>query len=497
MLLVLTVVGYPKFVSEGWNQDYLPVWLQEAGYSTYYTGKLMNGHSTSTYNNPYPAGWTGTNYLIDPGTYIYYNSTTQRNRDPPQQNPGVYSTDLVASSALGFLNDALAAEGPFFLGVAPIGPHSETVHLEGGGVAFYEPIPAERHKDLFPDLKVPRTPSFNPDAPSGGGFIRTLDKLNETVVEYNDQFYRARIQSLQAVDELVSSIMDWLYEHPDILENTYLIYTTDNGYHIGQHRLPPGKTCNIEEDINIPFFVRGPGVEKGKTVSYATTHTDIVPTLFELAGIPLHDDFDGEPIPATAEMQEKIERQSEHVNVEFWGAGLFEGIFEPSGDDFRPGNGLIKVDGANNTYKSLRLINDDYNIAYTVWCTNEHELYDMQADPYQMNNIYNNRSSQTVFGFEHDKLVSRIDALLLTLKSCKGKVCTRPWETLHPKGNVRNLKDAMNPRYDEFYIEEQKKVAFTGCADGYLPWLEGALEPMPYRDKHGRVGRRARWEDVT
>ena len=57
----LIIGGYPKFIAEGWNDKYLPVWLQEAGYSTYYTGKLMNGHSTSTYNKPYPRGWNGTN----------------------------------------------------------------------------------------------------------------------------------------------------------------------------------------------------------------------------------------------------------------------------------------------------------------------------------------------------------------------------------------------------------------------------------------------------
>ena len=334
--------GYPKFVSEGWNERYLPIWLQEAGYNTYYTGKLMNGHSIATYNDPFPKGWNGTDYLIDPGTYIYYNSTMQRNQDPPRWNPDEYSTDLVAASAVGYLNEAREADAPFFLGVAPIAPHAETLHFEDGGIAFYDPVPAHRHKYLFPDLKVPRTPNFNPDEQAGhGGFIKGLEKQNDTVVAYNDGFYRARIQSLQAVDDLVQSIMDWLYAHPDILENTYLMYTTDNGFHIGQHRLPPGKTCAIEEDINIPFFVRGPGIEKGAQVSFPTTHTDIVPTLFELAGLPLRKEFDGEPIAVTTKMQQDRPKKSEHVNVEFWGVGIFEGEYTPVGDDLEPNLGLI------------------------------------------------------------------------------------------------------------------------------------------------------------
>ncbi len=436
--------------------------------------------------------------LIDPGTYIYYNSTTQRDDQEPRQNPDVYSTDIVASSAVGFLEDALKVDSPFFLGVAPIAPHAETVHLDDGGVAFYDPIPAKRHRDLFPDLKVPRSPNFNPDKATGGGFIKHLQQQNESVVHYNDGFYRARIQSLQAVDDLIDSIMDWLHDHADVLENTYLIYTTDNGYHIGQHRLPPGKTCNLEEDINIPFFVRGPGVAKGEIVSVATTHTDIVPTIFELAGMNLHEDFDGEPIPVTAKMRSDTLRRSEHVNVEFWGTGLFEGTFAPNGSALAPSPGLLGVLGPNNTYKSVRLINDDYDISYTVWCSNEHELYDMKSDPYQMNNLLaNDAKQQRIFGHDISQLVARVDALLLTLKACEGRVCTRPWEILHPQGRVRSLKDAMHPRFDDFYSKEQKKVTFTACANGYLPWLEGALEPIPYRDKHGRVARAARWEDLT
>ena len=211
--------GYNQFIKKGWNDNYLPVWLQQAGYNTYYTGKLMNGHSTSTYNKPYPKGWDSWNYLLDPGTYLYYNSTTQRNQKVPQSNPTTYSTDIVASDAVGFLNDALSADGPFFLGVAPIAPHSETV-LAGDNAGFYAPVPATRHKNLYPGIKVPRTPSFNPDVASGGGFIKSLVKQSNKVVKYNDNFYRARMQTLAAVDELLDGIFDWLDAHPNVAENT-------------------------------------------------------------------------------------------------------------------------------------------------------------------------------------------------------------------------------------------------------------------------------------
>jgi N-acetylglucosamine-6-sulfatase len=155
-----------------------------------------------------------------------------------------------------------------------------------------------------------------------------LESLNDTVVEFHDQWHVGRLQSLQSVDELVDEVIKRLEQH-NMLENTYIIYTSDNGYHIGQHRLQPGKTCAFEEDINVPFYIRGPGVAKGKTVDVVTTHTDIAPTLFELAGIKQRSDFDGLPIPVTSKAiaQASKDKRRDHVNVEFWGEGIDEGKY--------------------------------------------------------------------------------------------------------------------------------------------------------------------------
>lgn len=505
------LLSYPKFITEGWNDEYLPVWLQNAGYNTFYTGKLMNGHSTETYNKPYAAGWNSTNFFLDPNTYVYYNVTTQQDQDPPIQHPGNYSTDIAARTTLKYLDEARLQKSPFFIGVAPIAPHAEVVR---DPFAFYPPVPAKRHEGMFPGLKVPRAPNFNPNVATGTGFTKGLERQNESVVAYNDEFYRARIQSLQAVDELVDDVFLWLEANPEVMENTYVIFTADNGYHIGHHRLPPGKTCNVEEDINIPFIVRGPGVPRGRTYDGSTTHTDIVPTLFKLADIPLHDDFDGEPIPVTQEMQTAAARKSEHVNVEFWGTALFEGIHTPFGDGLLPSPIIHGVKGGNNTFKLLRIVAEDYSLAYGVRCTNEHELYDMKRDQYRMHNLYPSNGTQSstadnVLGFPDTpipKLLARLDALLLALKACKGVGCREPWKQLHPSGDVVTLKQAMNETFDKFY-EEQEKVSFDACAEGYLPWLEGAMEPVPFTGDGGnevrigpgggRVGWIGRWEDAT
>lgn len=164
--------------------------------------------------------------------------------------------------------------------------------------------------------------------PSGASWVSRLEKLNDTVIDFHDEWYVGRLQSLQSVDELVDQVFQRL-ERYNLLDNTYIIFTSDNGYHIGQHRLQPGKTCAFEEDINVPFFLRGPNVPKAETVDVVTTHTDIVPTLFELAGIEQRRDFDGQPIPVTRKeiAQQLKNKKRDHVNVEFWGEGIDEGKY--------------------------------------------------------------------------------------------------------------------------------------------------------------------------
>lgn len=86
-----------------------------------------------------------------------------RNHDPAKSHPGEYSTDLISAAAVGFLDDAIkASDRPFFLGVAPIAPHSETV-VGSGPAQFNAPVPAKRHEHLFTNVTVPRTPNFNPN----------------------------------------------------------------------------------------------------------------------------------------------------------------------------------------------------------------------------------------------------------------------------------------------------------------------------------------------
>jgi N-acetylglucosamine-6-sulfatase len=196
--------GYPKFVSRGYNENHLALWMQNSGYNTYYTGKLFNAHTVENYNDPPVSGYTGSEFILDPFTYQYYNVSMTRNGASPVNYVGHYSPDLTADKTYGFLEDALHEDKPFFLTVAPIAPHADVElypTMKAGPPQF-----AERHAHLFRDYKIPRTENFNPDEPSGVSWISRLPKLNDTVIEYNDEYQRCRLRALQSVDEMVEGI---------------------------------------------------------------------------------------------------------------------------------------------------------------------------------------------------------------------------------------------------------------------------------------------------
>ncbi|KAL4783611.1 alkaline-phosphatase-like protein [Aspergillus varians] len=465
--------GYPKFVDRGFNENFLPVWLQRAGYNTYYTGKLFNAHTVDNYHSPYVNGFNGSDFLLDPFTYSYLNSTYQRNREAPVSYEGRHTVQVIAEKALGFLEDGLNGDRPFFLTVAPVAPHSNVELSSPEEVVMTEPVPLDRHKSLFKDVRVPRTAHFNPDEPSGVNWIRSLPQQDESTVEYHDHFYRQRLRALQGVDELVDSLVTRL-EASGQLDNTYIIYTSDNGYHIGQHRLPPGKTCGFEEDIRVPLFIRGPGVAQNQIEDAVTTHIDLAPTIFDLARIPLREDFDGTPIPLPG-ASDAVYPRHEHVTVEYWGRSYLEG---EKGALSNPDNSPFFT---NNTYKSVRIIGENYNLYYSVWCNNEHELYDLTTDPYQLNNLYAARDlgDSMILGHSLAQVITRLDSILLVLKSCKGATCIKPWDVLHPGGAVQNLQDALSRVYDAFYTN-QARVSFDRCEHGYIPELEGPQDALPF-----------------
>jgi arylsulfatase A-like enzyme len=271
-----------------------------------------------------------------------------RNGNEPVKYDGNYSTDVIASKAEGFIDEAVKQDRPWMLTVAPNAPHSNGSHDATRNANWFgEPEFAPRHADLFKDLKAPRDESFNTLIEDAVSWVNNVPELNQTVIDYIDEFQRCRLRALQAVDDMIGNLVEKLDKLGE-LDNTYIFFSTDNGYHLGQHRMQPGKNCGygesvfvffgfligltrcIETDINVPLIVRGPGIGKNQTLDAITSHTDLAPTFLSLAGAT-REGLDGKKIPTTVAAS-TADNRTEHVAIEYWGLVsqvLREGLYNP------------------------------------------------------------------------------------------------------------------------------------------------------------------------
>lgn len=201
----------------------------------------------------------------------------------------------------------------------------------------------------------------------GAAYYKNLDLLSDEVIAYNDEWQRHRLRALQSIDEMVEALVKEVSAAGQ-LDNTYIIFTSDNGYHLSQHRMFAGKNCGLDTDINVPFFIRGPGISAGSSDSTVGSHVDVAPTIMELANLGQRGDFDGGVLSMGGATDSTY---SEHITVEHWGRGIVEGSHGAYGT---AGSGR---DYKNNTFRSVRLIGDGFSFYYSVWCNGEHEFYDM------------------------------------------------------------------------------------------------------------------------
>ncbi|ETS78804.1 hypothetical protein PFICI_08657 [Pestalotiopsis fici W106-1] len=471
--------NYDKWLTAAEDDDYLPHWMVDAGYNAEYLGKFMNGYNIHNYATA-PKGWTHIDALVDPYTYQYNNVVMSSDGGTPVAYHGYHQTDIIRTKALDRLDYLTSQEKPFYLTIAPTSPHFSG-HL---GI----PIPLARHFDAYPDAKVPRNPNFNPDdeyTVQKPSYLKDLDQFGAINITGLDTWYKARIQALQGIDEIINDVVAKL-EDKGVLDNTYLIYTSDNGYHLGQHRMPGGKALPYREDTNLPFFVRGPGVPANVTSSSPSVHLDLAPTFLDLAGVDTKEwpaILDGRSLLSTW-LNPLVERAAcraaedddvrEIINVEFWGPQQPENFANNS--------------YANNSYKTLRIVNsggsggsaDLSSYLYSRWCTNETELYDTAADPWELTNLALSPDAET------SRLMARLNALLLATKSCADVTCRNPWRLLQPSYRaqvaplqdleIRSLEEAMDVQYDDFFAGIPQ-VAFQECLDIQFRPNEGPYWP--------------------
>jgi N-acetylglucosamine-6-sulfatase len=399
--------GYSKLAPFMGNS--LPVWLQRAGYYTAHIGKFLNGYGNTSPDTEVPPGWSEWyGALDDPdaftgGTYTMYGYTLNENSSivhygstPDVVDPPTYQTDVYANKAVDFVSRRAPKKMPFFLSVAPLASHTESMPVCACG--GNNPRAAPRHEGAFANEVPQSRPNFNEaDVSDKPQAIQSLTVMNAAQQEVVRDRYRAQAESLLAIDEMIQRIADTLKAKGE-LKNTVIIYTADNGFFHGQHRVRQGKVRVYEESIRVPLLIRGPGLPKGKQRNQPVGNIDLAPTIVDFADAKAQRKMDGRSLVPL--MEDGLLSPGRPIVLE-----AFFNADDPDEDAETP----------PTNYQAVRT--DRY--LYSRYGTGEQELYDLQTDPFELQSRHNDPAYGTVR--------ASLDRLLAETKKCAGGVCrSRP-----------------------------------------------------------------------
>jgi N-acetylglucosamine-6-sulfatase len=354
---------YEYFATSGRQRSTVATWLDGEGYRTGLFGKYLNGYRDT---RSVPPGWDSwyTNADKDVWSRCF-------NADGRERCPSGHLDTVLGQKAEAFLADR--PDDPFFLYFSPNAPHQR----DNG-----PPPSDEQDRGEFGHVPLPRAESFNEaEVSDKPGWVRSQKKLNGKAIREMTMEYRARLRSLQAVDRAVDRIVA-LLELSGEMDDTYIFYTTDNGYHMGQHRLPAGKMTPYTEDLRFPLIVRGPGVPEGQTREEFVQNTDFAPTVAELAGAPAPGFVDGTSM---------LPLLSGDPTPPWRDVAYFEGGRE------HPFAGITTEDGEH----------------YIEWEGGFKELYDLNADPHQLENLAGQLPNKE----------ATLHARLSALEDCERETC--------------------------------------------------------------------------
>ena len=425
----------------------LPAWLQRAGYRTGMVGKWLNGYGALDGHGEIPVGFDDWRGLLDVSAYDYFNfvmnddgelrtwgdadfarklvafATVEveelehpgitpvlehlvRVMGPPpytywgSANPEDYSPDVTGRIANELVAAQAQATQPFFLWWSPASPHREDVATSLMNRPGPDPRPAPRHAEAVKDLRVPRPPNFNEaDFADKPRELRdALPPLTDAQIAQLDLDYQGRIGSLRAVDDHVAELVATL-KRTRQLDNTLIVFTSDNGWLQGQHRVPGDKFLPYEPSLRVPFVLRGPGIPKGRRVSGQVANIDFAPTLVDVARAQAGRTMDGISLLPIA--RDPARRPDRAIQVEALDS-LFLGDFP------------LMFNGWDQPYRGVRT--DRWT--YVVWTkSGDKELYDRRRDPYQLRNLAGTPGVRAV--------ERQLAAKLRALDRCRGAACRR------------------------------------------------------------------------
>lgn len=402
--------------SAAWQQSEelrtFPALLQaRANYQTFFAGKYLNQYGRPEVGGVkhIPPGWSYWAALEKNSRYYNYTlSVNGKARKHGADYSKDYLTDLLANMSVEFLQHKF--EQPFFMMVSTPAPHSPWT-------------PAPQYQGRFMLQKAPRNPSFNVHGKDKHWLIRQAKSpMSNTSINFLDDVFRKRWRTLLSVDDLVERIVKTLKAQGH-LDNTYIFFTSDNGYHAGQFSLPLDKRQLYEFDIKVPLLVRGPNIKPNQTSQMLVTNVDLGPTILDIAGINVNTlQMDG--MSFLPVMEGKMNRSNWRTDflVEYQGEGrnvsdtacplLGPGVSECFPD-------CVCEDAYNNTYACVRTVATSVNLQYCNFNDNEVfvEIYNVTADPFQLRNIKAT--------FDED-VQAKLSQRLMKLESCAGPSCRTP-----------------------------------------------------------------------
>ena len=355
--------GFAMFHNRGEESQTFATALQTAGYQTGILGKYLNGYHPADKlgeSRPYVAPfWSEWDVAGEAYPEFNYHLNENGHVRKYHQHARDYLTDVIARRGLAFIRRSAAAREPFMIELATFAPH-----------APYTPAP--RNARDFPGLGVPRTPAFNAANTKPPSWLANHVPLGPIRTRVLNRWFRKRAQSVEAVDRMIGLIERTLARTGQS-RNTYLVFSSDNGYHMGDHRLLAGKLTAFDTDIRVPLIVTGPHVPAGKFVDKLTENVDLYPTFARLAGSRVPDLVEGRSLVPFLRGR----------SVRDWRRAV---LIEHHGPDVQAADpDFPNVDSANPTsYEALRMP----HALYVEYVNGEREYYDLTRDPYELNNTF-------------------------------------------------------------------------------------------------------------
>lgn len=381
------------------------------GYRTFFAGKYLNEYGSKSAGGVehVPPGWDYWHALVQNSKYYNYSLSVNGKLQHHGQNYSQdYLTDLLSNISLDFL-DSRPKYAPFFMMISTPAPHSPWT-------------PAPQYEKSFLNVKAPRNTNFNIHGKDKHWLIRQAKTpMANSSINFLDNAFRKRWQTLLSVDDLVEKVVKKLDAVKE-LDNTYIFFTSDNGYHTGQFSLPIDKRQLYEFDIKVPLLVRGPGIKSNTSNKMLVANIDLAPTILDIAGYDINKTrMDGMSLMPLLNKVANVTWRTDLL-VEYQGEGQNKSdptcpLLGPGVTDCFPD--CVCEDAYNNTYACVRTIAGSTDLQYCEFDDSEVfvEVYNLTSDPHQIKNIAKSIDQE---------ILEKMNHRLMMLQSCSGSTCHTP-----------------------------------------------------------------------